>query len=101
MPINVLLEDDGIILTPAQVKRIREQQGESIAEMLDGACERWNQGIDELLTLHRTMPSPDNHAAVLQEELFPETEPTAPWPRRLGLLGRMFRKRRERIEEEN
>jgi hypothetical protein len=107
--IRVLLEDDGAVrlvladgtpLTPAQVKSIRAQQGEAIAEMLDRACERWNQGIDELLTLHRATPPPDARGA-FREEPFPESEPAAPRPRPLGLLGRIFRKRRERIEEEN
>lgn len=105
--ISVLLEDDGAVrlaladgtpLTPAQVKNIRAQQGEAIAEMLDRACERWNQGIDELLT------APGDAAARRAGGFsgrVAEAEPSLLRCRPLGLLGRIFRKRRERIEEEN
>ncbi len=107
--INVMLEDDGTVrlvqadgapLTPAQVKSTRAQQGERIAEILEQACERWNQGIDELLTVHHGTPWPDS-AAGFPEEPFPEAEPAAPRPRPIGLLERVFKKRRERVEEEN
>jgi hypothetical protein len=107
--IKVVLEDDGTVrltladgtpLTAAQVKSVRRQQGERIADALDNACERWNQGLDELLTLHRATPPPAN-AVVFEEKAFPEEKPAVPPVRSLGLFGRIFKKRRERIEDEN
>jgi hypothetical protein len=95
-----LLGPDGNPIPPRLAKLFREQNADQIQSFLERTCERWNAGVDEILTVHFGTPNP---AGNLEYEIrsFTEMRLDPFIPRRLGLLGRVWRARRERIEQEN
>jgi hypothetical protein len=95
-----ILDADGRPLPPNPLQRVRAAHREELRAWLARQCERWNEGIDEILELHLETPPP-HPPPVFEPEPFDEPEP-APFRRRdPGILGRLWRGRRERIEEEN
>lgn len=95
-----LVDHDGKPVPPRLAKLFREQNADQIQSFLERTCENWNAGIDQILTVHHGTPNP---AANLEYEIrsFGEERPSPFVPSRLGLLGRVWRPRRERIEQEN
>lgn len=93
-----LLDSDGAALPPRMVKQLRDTYGERIRTWLQEQCEHWNQGIDDMLNLHLHSP---RGPSVFVPEPFTVKPPDRPTPRPLGLLDKLFRSRREKIEHEN
>lgn len=98
---RVELEDlEGNSLPPRVKKLALETQGPEIQAWLAEQCERWNQGIESILDLHLASPHPTQQVVFVPEQ-FSLSKPTPTEPKPLGLLGRLFRSRREAIESEN
>lgn len=95
-----LTNSAGTPLPPRIVRRIRDQWDPEIRGWLEDECERWNQGIDEILNLHLSTPAPDQ-GPVFVAAPFNEPAPTPPALRSPGLLGGVLRSVRERAEREN
>jgi hypothetical protein len=95
-----LVDQEGNPVPPRLAKLFREQNAEQIHSFLERTCENWNAGINAILTVHRGTPDP---AGDLKYKIPPYGEPRpGPFvPRRLGFLGRVWRPRREHIEQEN
>jgi len=95
-----LLGTDDHPLPARQVRRIREEEGDRIADFLARECERLGGGIDGILGIHLGTPDP-THPPIHVEAPF---SPPAPEPfreRGPGILGRLWAPRRERIDREN
>jgi hypothetical protein len=95
-----LVGHDGEPVPPRLAKLFREQHADQIQSFLERACDRWNAGIDEILTVHLSTPDP---AVNLEYEMrsFAEKRPDPFVPRRLGVFGRFWRPWRERTEQAN
>jgi len=80
------------------VKQVLDEP--KIREWLLSHCDRWNQGIEGLLSVHLDTPPPECPASYTPVT-FSEVAPSAPAPKPIGLLGRLLAGRRRRIEAEN
>ena len=95
-----LRDSDGNSLPSSMEARVRQQQGNHIRAWLEGYCEHWNQGIDEILQLHLATPSPATRLS-FQRRSFEASKPSRPDERELGLLDRLSGRRRSRVETQN
>lgn len=82
------------------VSRAKRQKGEFIREWLVSQCEKINSQIDALENIHLGTPPPDRKP-VYSQESFTHAAPIPPIPKSLGILGRIFKGTRIRIENEN
>ncbi len=107
--VRLLLQDDGRVELedlkgnplPPKIKKLAfEAQGSKIQAWLAEQCERWNQGIESILNLHLASPHPTQQV-IFTPEPFSLSKPMPTKPKSLGLLGLLFRSRREAIEREN
>lgn len=96
-----IVAPDGGPLPPRVIKRAHEQNEDYLRSWLLENCERWNKGIENLLTIHLKTPSPDRTPPDATRKNFPTPKPLPPVPRRLTLLARIFRSKREKIERLN
>jgi len=103
------LQDDGTVeirdpegnpLPPRLARLARENNAGRIQAWLEEQCEHWNRGIEEILGLHLRTPPPSRRVVFVPESFsVPAPQPTPLRP--YGILGRLFRSRRERIDREN
>jgi len=63
-------------------------------------CNHWNQGIDQILNIHLSTPSP-NANLKFRYESFDLPEPDVPTPKKYGIMGWLFKTRKEKIDLEN
>ena len=95
-----LLDEAGAPLPPRVAKLVRDQKGDHIRQWLEQKCDLWNEGIERILGLHLSTPSP-NQPLRFEPHPFPEAAPTPPAPAGARLPGLLLRSYRERIEREN
>lgn len=105
LEVKISVQDDGSVkfrdaagadLPPALVKKAREQFSDQLAELLRSSCERFNSDLSALSAIHVACPhpaAPHPH----QPATFDEPEPPQPRQPKIGILERLFRKRRERL----
>lgn len=109
LQIQIRLNDDGAVslrdadgnaLSSSTDAQVRRQQGDHIRAWLEERCEHWNQGIEQVLQLHLGTPSPAANLG-FRRRPFTEERPSRPDGRKLGLLGRLSRERRDQVEAQN
>jgi len=93
-------DNQGNALSSKYEKLLREQQGEFIHKWLEEQCENWNKGIDALLNLHHETPRPDARI-VFEPVPFDEPQPEAPKPGSAGIMGVIFKSKREAVDHQN
>ena len=98
---NVQFQDsDGSPLPEDLVRQAKRQQGDRIRQWLADECDKINQQTRSLETVHLDTPDPDQKPTYTPET-FTVPEPDAPNTKPLGILGRLFKRVRARIEQEN
>ena len=95
-----LIDSVGNPLPPRFLKLAREQNKEQIDAWIHEQCEQWNKGIEDILNIHLATP-PTTKQIVFEPEPFEEKPPTSPVPKSLGLIGRIFKSKKESIIREN
>jgi hypothetical protein len=95
-----LVGEDGSPLPARQARAFREQNADGIEDFRARAAERWNAGIDEILGVHLSTPHPGVELP-FAPRTFEIPRPAPFVPETSGLVGRLWRARRERIEREN
>lgn len=107
--VTIKVTDDGMVhfqdadgnpLAEPLIKAAKKQQGEAIRDLIQGTCNEINGQIDSLGEIHVDTPSPNVKPQFYLQE-FPDTPPSNPVPKKLGLMGTLFKFKRERIEREN
>lgn len=105
LEVRISVEDDGSVkfrdstgadLPPALVKKAREQFSDQLVELLRASCERFNSDLVALSAIHVACPHPATPHPH-QYLTFAETQPPQPLQPKIGILERLFRKRRERL----
>lgn len=96
-----IVAPDGGQLPPRAIKMAREQNEEFFRSWLQENCEKWNRGIENLLTIHLKTPSPDRPPPDAARMTFGQPIPLLPALRKHTLLSRIFRSKREHIEQLN
>jgi hypothetical protein len=109
MSVAISVEDDGTItykdqagdpLPPNLVTTLKRQQGEAIRGLIEGTCDKINASVEAVAHVHLATPAPDS-VPRFTPVVFPDTEPSAPIPKKAGLLEALFKSRRTRLEQEN
>jgi hypothetical protein len=83
-----------------QVRLIKRQKGEQIREFLAQQCAQVNAQIEALETLHWNTPPP-NRTPFYRPVPYAALEPVPPQPISLGILGKLFKRVRMKIEQDN
>jgi len=96
-----LRDGDGNKLSSRLEGEIKRQQGEQIRAWLEEHCEHWNQGIDRIVQVHLSTPSPEVRPLFFKRVAFCEDRPVEPVSRKLGILDRLSPERRRRVEDQN
>lgn len=78
------------------VEAAKKQNRDAILGLIQARCEEINADIEALAVLHHSTPDP-RERPVPSMGRFEEPAPEQPAPRKLGLLDKIFRKRRLRI----
>ncbi len=98
---NVTIADAlGNGLPPAHLKLLRTQYDYQIRRWLDEQASRINRDMDNLLGVRYETPDPDAEL-VCQVPIVEAPTLTITDLKPLGLMGRLFKSRREKIEQEN
>jgi len=109
LSITIHLDDDGNVefrdsngdpLPQSLVRQAQRQKGDEVRQWLSEECDKINQHIRDLEAIHLDTPDPDQKPTYTPES-FTVPEPEAPTPKSLGILGRLFKRVRSRIETEN
>lgn len=107
--VQVSIEDDGSVelrtmdghpAPPGLVRHMRQHHADELSRILEGACERWNAGIDAILNVHLATPEP-SEPLILEPAPFDLDPPSPPALMNPGLLDRIVPSRRNAIEAEN
>jgi len=91
---------DGQPLSDRHVRAAKRQHGDTIRELIQAKCDEINAQVEALGTLHLLTPNPTERPTYTPHE-YDDWPPKASPPRGLGLLGRLFKSRRQRVEDEN
>jgi len=94
------LDSDGNSLPEDLVWQAKRQKGDSIRQWLSDECDKINQQLRALESIHHDTPGPDLKP-IYAPKAFAVPEAVAPTPKPLGILGYLFRRVRARIEREN
>jgi Protein of unknown function (DUF4236) len=98
---TVFFQDgDGNPLPDYQINKIKKQQGDAIRDLITKKCAEINAQIEALGEIHFYTPNP-NIKPQYQPQEFPQPPPTKPVPKKPGLLGALFKAKRQRMEREN
>lgn len=109
MSITVGVTDDGTVyfrdasgnpLAEHLVNAAKKQQGDAIRNLIQKKCDELNAQIEALGEIH-VDTSNANVKPQYQPQGYPETPPTKPVPKKPGLMGTLFKYKREKIEKEN
>lgn len=91
---------DGNPLPDHVIHAAKKQQGDAIRDLIKRECDEINAQIEALGEIHLYTPNP-NVKPQYEPQAFPESPPTRPTPKKVGLLGKWFKSKRERLESEN
>ena len=109
MSVTVGVTDDGTVyfrdadgnpLAEHLINAAKKQQGDAIRDLIQKKCDEINAQIEALGEIHTETPNSDVKPQYQPQE-FPESPPTKPVPRKPGLMGTLFKSKRERTEREN
>ena len=109
MSVTIGVTDDGTVyfrdadgnpLAEHLVNAAKKQQGDAIRNLSQKKCEEINAQIEALGEIH-VDTSNANVKPQYQPQEYSETAPTKPVPKKPGLMGALFKSKRERIEKEN
>jgi Protein of unknown function (DUF4236) len=109
LSVTIHLDDQGNVefrdstgnpLPESLVRQAKRQQGENIRQWLSDECDKINQQIAALETIHLNTPNPDVKP-VYHPRPYDARKPDAPTLQSLGILGRLFKRIRTLIETEN
>lgn len=104
----VSVEDDGTVIfkdvngLPASAELVATaltQKSSAIRDLLQQACDRINDQVDAVTTLHQLTPDPRTPPH-FQAQVFQESEPVRPIRRQLGFFAKFFRSNVARVEAE-
>ena len=94
-----ILDHEGLALPPTAVRLVRQQQGEFIGEWLEEQTNKWNLEIESILNIHLDTPSHDRDYA-FEMKSFDQHEPIIPKAKSAGILGLLFKGRKESVTKE-
>jgi hypothetical protein len=109
MSVSVGVTDDGTVyfrdtdgnpLAEHLVNAAKKQQGDAIRDLIQKKCDEINAQVEALGEIHVYTPN-SNVRPQYQLQEFPESPPTKPVSKKPGLMGALFKSRREKIEKEN
>jgi hypothetical protein len=93
-------DENGNPLPAHLVNAAKRQQGDVIKNLIQQKCDEINAQIESLGEIHIYTPDPSLKPTYIKQE-YQEPFPQKPTIRSLGLLGRLFKSVREKIENEN
>lgn len=91
---------DGKPLPELLVNAAKKQQGDAIRNLIQKKCDEINAQIEALGEIH-VDTSNANVKPRYQPQEYPETPPARPVQKKPGLMGALFKSKREKIEKEN
>lgn len=91
---------DGNPLAEPLINAAKKQQGTAIRDLIQTKCDEINSQIEALGEIHVDTPSP-NVKPQYQLIEYSESSPKIPHLNKLGLMGTLFKSKREKIEREN
>lgn len=91
---------DGNPLSEHLINAAKKQQGDAIRDLIQKKCDEINAQIEALGEIHVDTPN-CNIKPQYQPQKFPESPPTKPVPKKTGLLGMLFKSKREKTERAN
>jgi len=106
---KVTVDDDGTIkfldandnpLSPEWVSRAKRQMGDRIRKLIEECCEKINARVEALGSIHVQTPAPHERLRY-EPQQFEEAAPGRPIERPYGLLGRLFKSTRAKIDAHN
>jgi hypothetical protein len=109
MSTTISIEDDGTIVFKDKngnlldeyfVKQVKQQAKDAIQGLMQSACDEINGHIDALEQIHFATPDPDVRVTYAMRP-YEELKPSAPIPRKHGVMGALFGSTRARIDKEN
>lgn len=109
MSVTIGVTDDGTVyfqdangnpLAENLINAAKKQQGDAIRSFIQKKCDEINAQIEALGEMHIHTPNP-NAKPQYQPQEFSEFPPEKPVPKRPGLMGMLFKSKREKIEREN
>lgn len=109
MSVTVGVTDDGTVyfrdadgnpLAEHLINAAKKQQGDAIRDLIQKKCDEINAQIEALGEIHVHTPNP-NAKPQYQPQEFPESPPAKPVPKKPGLMGMLFKSKREKTEREN
>ncbi|WP_367280376.1 DUF4236 domain-containing protein [Sulfuricaulis sp.] len=109
MSVTVGVTDDGTVyfrdadgnpLAEHLINAAKKQQGDAIRDLIQKKCDEINAQIEALGEMHVHTPNP-NAKPQYQPQEFPESPPAKPVPKKPGLMGMLFKSKREKTEREN
>lgn len=109
MSITIGVTDDGTVyfrdaegnpLAENLINTAKKQQGGVIRDLIQKKCAEINAQIQALGEIHADTPNP-NVKPLYQPQEYPESPPAKPVPKKPGLMGALFKSKRERINIEN
>ncbi|MCE9663662.1 DUF4236 domain-containing protein [Halomonas sp. M5N1S17] len=90
---------DGLRMSDAEARVLRRHAEVSLREQLEAHCQRLNEDLVRLGTLHEQTPHPDNSGYIPQG--FEEPPPSPPVSISLAWWHRLWPPARQRVEQEN
>lgn len=90
----------GLQISAHLIEVAKKQNLEAIQALIRRKCEEINEQVESLARLHHDTPDPRVEPKFVAPA-YPEPEPARPAPRALGLLDKVFRSRRLRLEAAN
>lgn len=106
---KITVEDDGTVkfldandvpLSAEWVNRAKRQMGDKIRALIEDSCQKINARVEALGRIHVHTPGPDERIRY-QPRTFAEFAPVEPPPKPYGILGRLFKAVKARIDAEN
>ncbi len=109
MPITIGVDDDGVVyfrdeygnsLAENLISQVKKQQGDSIRNILQKKCNEITAKIESIGELHIDTPDCNVVPRYIRQE-FTAAAPTRPVAHKSGVMGMLFKSRRERVETQN
>lgn len=94
------VDQSGNPVSEAVIEAAKKQNRDSLAELIQRACDQVNDEVEALGRLHLHTPPPDKRPAFVAVA-FDETAPKRPPEKAAGFFAGMFASKREAIEREN